>query len=85
VVNHHFSSFNNLEKHVEQEAFRSYSLSFSTHFVMSSIPFVNSDVDLLWSKDGYNVYFKLSDLKNSLQVYVEANQVHDVTNAKPFY
>jgi hypothetical protein len=85
VVNHHFFSFNNLEKHVEQEASQSYSLYFSTHFVMSFTPFANSDVDLLWSKDGSDVYLKLSNLKKFLQVYVEANHVHDVTNAKPFY
>jgi hypothetical protein len=26
-----------------------------------STPFVSSDVDLLWSKDGFDVYLKLSD------------------------
>jgi len=49
---------------------------------MSSTPFVSSDVDLLWSKDGSNVYFKLSNFSNSFQVYVEANHVDDATNAK---
>ncbi len=61
MVNHHFSSFNNLEKHLEEEAFGLYSLSFSTPFVLLSTPFVSSDVDLLWSKDGFDVYLKLSD------------------------
>jgi hypothetical protein len=52
---------------------------------MSSTPFVCGDVDLLWSKDGSNVYFKLSNFSNSPQVYVEANHVDDVANAKPSY
>jgi hypothetical protein len=56
LINQHFSSFNNLEQHLEQEASRSYSLFLSTPFVMSSTPSIDSDVDLLWSKDGSNVY-----------------------------
>jgi len=85
VVNHHFSSFNNLEKHLEKEASRSYSLFFSTPFVMLFTPFVSSDVDLLWSENGFDVYIKLSDFSNSLPIYAEANHVDDVANAKPSY
>jgi len=48
-------------------------------------PFVSSDVDLLWSKDGSNVYFKLCDFSNFLQVYAEAIHVDDVANVKPSY
>ncbi len=50
---------------------------------MSSTPFVSSDVDLLWSKDGSDIYFKLFDFLNSFQIYVEANHVDDAINAKP--
>jgi hypothetical protein len=50
---------------------------------MSSTPFVSSDADLLWSKDGSDIYLKLSDFLNYSQVYVEANHVDDATNAKP--
>jgi hypothetical protein len=52
---------------------------------MSSTSFVSNDVDLLWSKDGSNVYLKLFNFSNSLQVYVEANHVDDVANVKPSY
>jgi len=48
-------------------------------------PFVSSDVDLLWSKDGFNVYFQLCDFSSSLQVYAEGNHVDDVANVKPSY
>jgi hypothetical protein len=85
TINHHFSLFNNLEKHLEQEDSRSYFLSFCTPFVMSSTSFVNSDVDLLWFKDGSYVYFKLFDFSNSLQVYAKANHGNDATNAKLSY
>jgi hypothetical protein len=85
VVNHHFASFNNLEKHLEEEAFGSYSLSFFAPFVMLFIPFVNSDADLLWSEDGSDVYFKLFYFSNFLQVYAETNHVDDVANARPSY
>jgi hypothetical protein len=50
---------------------------------MLSTPFASSDADLLWSKDGSNIYLKLSDFKNYFQVYVEANHVDVVKNAKP--
>jgi hypothetical protein len=50
---------------------------------MSSTPFINSDVDLLWSKDGFDIDFKLSDFSNYFQIYVEANHVDDATNVKP--
>jgi hypothetical protein len=50
---------------------------------MSSTPFVSSDVDLLWSKDGSDIYLKFSDFSNYFQVYVEANHVDDATNVKP--
>jgi hypothetical protein len=52
---------------------------------VSSTPFVSSDVDLLWSKDGSDIYFKLFDFLNSFQIYVEANHVDDAINAKPFH
>jgi hypothetical protein len=55
------------------------------HILSLSTSFVSSDVDLLWSKDGSDVYFKLSDFSNSLQVYAKANHVDDVANVKPFY
>jgi len=45
----------------------------------------SSDVDLLWSQHGSHVYLKLCDFSSSLQVYVKANYVDDVANAKPFY
>jgi hypothetical protein len=51
---------------------------------VSSTPFVSSDVDLLWSKDGSDIYFKLSNFSNSFQGNVETNHVEDATNAKPF-
>jgi hypothetical protein len=85
VINHHFCSFNNLEKHLEQEAFRSYSLSFSKPFVMLSTPFASNDVDLLWFEDGYDVYLKFPNFSNSLQGYAKANHVDYVANAKPSY
>jgi hypothetical protein len=44
---------------------------------------ISYDVNLLWYKDKSNIYLKLFDLKNSLQVYVEANHVDDAANAKP--
>jgi len=50
---------------------------------MSSTPFVSSDADLLWSKDGFDIYLKFFDFLNYFQVYVEANHVDDATNAKP--
>jgi hypothetical protein len=50
---------------------------------MLSTPFVNSNVDLLRSKDKYDIYLKLSDFSNSLQVYAKKNHVDDATNAKP--
>jgi hypothetical protein len=34
--------------------------------------------------DKFDIYLKLFDFSNSLQVYVEANHVDDVTNVKPF-
>jgi hypothetical protein len=84
VINQHFFSFNNPEQHLEQKTSRSYSLSLSTPFIMLSTPSINSDVDLLCSKNKFNVYLKLFDFKNSPQVYVEANHVDDAANAKPF-
>jgi hypothetical protein len=83
MVNQHFSSFNNLEQHLELETSKSYSLFFSTPSIMSSTPSVSSDVDLLWCENESEVYFKLFDFKNSLQVYVEANHLDDDANAKP--
>jgi hypothetical protein len=50
---------------------------------MSFTPFVNSDADLLWSKDGYDICLKLFDFSNSSQVYAEANHVDDAISAKP--
>ncbi len=50
---------------------------------MSSTPYVSSDVDLLWFEDKFDIYLKLFDFSNSLQVYVEANHVDDITNVKP--
>jgi hypothetical protein len=50
---------------------------------MSFTPFVNNDVDLSWSKDGSNIYFKLFDFSIFFQIYVEANHVNDATNVKP--
>jgi hypothetical protein len=50
---------------------------------MLSTPFITSDVDLLWSKDGFDIDFKLSDFSNYFQIYVEANHVDDATNVKP--
>ncbi len=44
---------------------------------MSSTPFISSDVDLLWSKDGSDIF------SHSFQIYAEANHVDDATNAKP--
>jgi hypothetical protein len=46
-------------------------------------PSVSSDTNLLWSKDEFDVYFKLFDFSNSLQVYVKPfhaihNEVGDV-------
>jgi hypothetical protein len=61
AINQHFSSFNDPEQHLEQKTFRSYSLSLSTPFVISSTPSINSDVDLLCFKDRFNVYLKLFD------------------------
>jgi hypothetical protein len=68
VVNQHFSSFNNPEQHFEQEAFGSDSLSLFNlaiqslfTFVISSTHSLSSDVDLLWSKDESDIYFKLFD------------------------
>ncbi len=52
---------------------------------MLFIPFVKSDADLLWSKDGSDVYFKLFDFSNFLQVYAETNHVDDVANVGPSY
>jgi hypothetical protein len=83
VINQHFSLFNNLGQHLEQEASRTYSLSFSTPFIMLFTPFVSNDVDLLWCEDEFDVYIKLFDFSNFLQVYVETNHVDDVTNVKP--
>jgi len=76
-------SFNNPKKHLEQKTSWSYSLFLSTPFVMSFTPFVNNDVDLSWSKDGSNIYFKLFDFSIFFQIYVEANHVNDATNVKP--
>jgi hypothetical protein len=82
TINQHFSSFNNLEQHLEQEASRSFKKSLSTPFVMLFTPSINSDANLLSSKDEFDVYIKLFDFSNFLEVYVEAN--HVVANVKPF-
>jgi hypothetical protein len=47
-------------------------------------PSISSDANLLSSKDEFDVYIKLFDFSNFLQVYVEANHVDDATNVKPF-
>jgi hypothetical protein len=77
AINRHFSSFKNLEKHLEQEASRSFFYLFS-HLLFCYLHLLfSNDIDLLWSQDGSNVYLNLFDFSKKIQIYVEANHVDD--------